>query len=149
MFDENENKVHDLSAEIDEDRKKGKGYTTILANIVGDVRKHDIEKAEKLQTDKKNDSNILRKILKKFGWTDREATTMAEDVSGLKKNDVYEEDIVNLEDLKDDEMKLTVKKKIRGLNKSNVLRLNSKDYLILDIVQQEGKEEVTYHLKAC
>ena len=148
MFDDNENKIQDLSPEVEEDRKKGKGYTTILANIVGDVRKHDIEKAEKLQTEKK-DIGFIRRLLKKLGWSDREASTVAEDISGLKKNDVYEEDVINIEEVKDDEIKLTIKRKIGGLNKDNVLRFNSKDYLILDIIQQEGKEEVTYHLKAC
>ena len=148
MFDDNENKIHDLSPEVEEDRKKGKGYTTILANIVGDVRKHDIEKAEKLQTEKK-DIGFIRRLLKKLGWSDREASTVAEDISGLKKNDVYEEDVINIEEVKDDEIKLTIKRKIGGLNKGNVLRFNSKDYLILDIIQQEGKEEATYHLKAC
>jgi hypothetical protein len=148
MYDDNQNKIHDLSPEVDEDRKKGKGYTTILANIVGDVRKHDIEKAEKLQAEKK-DVGLIRRLLKKFGWSDREASTLAEDISGLKKNDVYEEDVINIEDVKEDETKLTIKRKIGGLNKSSVLRFNSKDYLILDIIQQEDKEEVTYHLKAC
>ena len=148
MFDDNENKIQDLSPEVEEDRKKGKGYTTILANIVGDLRKHDIEKAEKLQTEKK-DTGFIRRLLKKLGWSDREASTVAEDISGLKKNDVYEEDVINIEDVKDNETKLTIKRKIGGFNKSNVLRFNSKDYLILDIIQQEGKEEVTYHLKAC
>ena len=148
MFDDNENKIHDLSPEVEEDRKKGKGYTTILANIVGDVHKHDIEKAEKLQAEKK-DIGFIRRLLKKLGWSDREASTVAEDISGLKKNDVYEEDVINIENVKDDEIKLTIKQKIGGLNKSSVLRFNSKDYLILDIIQQEGKEEATYHLKAC
>ena len=148
MFDDNENRVHDLSPEVNEERKKGKGYTTILANIVGDVRKHDIEKAKKLQTDKK-DTGFVRRLLKKFGWSDKEASTVAEDISGLKKNDIYEEDVIVIEDVKEDETKLTIKRKIGGLNKSSVLRFNSKDYLILDIIQEEGKEEVTYHLKAC
>lgn len=70
MQNDNQNEILDLSHETDEDRKKGKGYTAILANIA------------------------------------------AEDISGI-------------------------------------LRFNSKDYLVLDIIQQEGKEETTYHLKAC
>ena len=149
MQNDNQDKIHDLSAEIDEDRKKGKGYATILANIAGDVHKHDIEKAEKLQAEKRRNSNFIRRLLRKFGWRNKETFDTAEDISGPRKNDVYEEDVINIEDVKDDETKLTIHRKVRGLNKSGILRFNSKDYLILDIIEQEGKEEITYHLKAC
>jgi hypothetical protein len=149
MIDNNENKIHDLSSEVDEDRKKGKGYTTILANIVGDVRKHDIEKAEKLQAKKKKDPSLIRRFLRKIGWSDKEASGMAEDVTGLKKNDVFEEDVLSLEEVKADEIKLTLRKKIGGINRSSILRFNSKDYLVLEIIENKDKEETSYHLKAC
>ena len=85
MNDNDENKAHDLSIDVEEARKKGKGYTTILANIVGDVRKRDIEKAAKLQHKEEKDPGIIKRILKKLGWSDREAATAAEGISGLKK----------------------------------------------------------------
>lgn len=149
MQNDNQNEILNLSPEIDEDRKKGKGYTTILANIAGDVHRRDIEKAEKLQAEKQRGSNFIRRLLKKFRRGNKEASIAAEDISGLKKNDVYEEDVIIIEGAEDDEMKLTIKRKINNLNKSGILRFNSKDYLVLDIIQQEGKEEITYHLKAC
>ncbi len=94
MQNDNQNEILDLSSEIDEDRKKGKGYATILANIAGDVHKRDIEKAEKLQAEKQRGSNFIRRLLKKFGRGNKKTSITAEDISGLKKNDVYEEDVI-------------------------------------------------------
>ena len=142
-----EKKREGISPDVEREIKKGKGYATILANIVGDLRKHDIKKATKLN--EKKEPGIIKKFLKSLGWSYKEAAIMEDEIKGKKHDDIAEKDIVTVETLKENEIRVELVHFIGGINKSDILRFRGKDYFVLDIITSEERKTTTYHLKEC
>jgi len=143
MVDEKERKEEEYIEEIEKERKRGKGYTTILANIVGSLRKESKEK--KTDIDKKEKREIFKKF---FGLFKKEESSEKETIEE-KEDDIEQRDILKIDKIKENEIKVLVSGIIYEIRKGEVVRFKAKDYYVLDVLVDEGKNTTTYHLKAC
>ncbi|HDM37897.1 MAG TPA: hypothetical protein ENG55_02415, partial [Candidatus Omnitrophica bacterium] len=91
MVDEKERKEEEYIEEIEKERKRGKGYTTILANIVGSLRKESKEK--KTDIDKKEKREIFKKF---FGLFKKEESSEKETIEE-KEDDIKQRDILKID----------------------------------------------------
>jgi len=143
MEDEKDRKEEEYTKEVEKERKKGKGYTTILANIVGSLRKESEEK--KTDIDKKEKREIFKRLFGLFKKKEKiEKETIEE-----KEDDIKQRDILKIDKIKENEIKVLVNSIIYGVRKGKVVRFKAKDYYVLDVLVDEEKNTATYHLKAC
>ncbi|MCK5306131.1 MAG: hypothetical protein KAJ66_03275 [Candidatus Omnitrophica bacterium] len=149
MDEKEKEKLSELSPDVEKDMKKGKGYTTILANIVGDIRKRDVEKAVRLKNDKIKAPGLIKKFLKSVGWSEKEAVSIEEEALGEKKDDIARENIVGIEEIKEDELKVEVRHEISGIEEAGVIKFRGRDYMVLSTTTNEQSETFTFHLKGC
>lgn len=139
----------ELSPEVEQDIKKGKGYTTILANIVGDVKKQAAREAQEAAAKKEKKQGFVKRFMKSLGWSNKQAAGMTGAGNQAAGDDIRAEDIISEESIKKNEIKLILSRKIYDANNGSVIKYQNKDYLVLNTEFDTDNKMYTYLLKEC
>ncbi len=124
----------------------GKGMETIMAGLVGDVKRGDIKQ---LRSEYDGDAGEMRKRLKKLGWGKEEAERFIRELEGHVEDDIRKEDIISVTLPKENERVVHVRRKVKGAGAGSVIRFESRDYLVLESSYSEQDQTGQYRLKEC
>ncbi len=124
----------------------GKGMETILAGLVGDVKRDDIKK---LRKDYSGDSEGMRKRLKRLGWGGQEAERFISELEGHAEDDIPKAEVISVTLPKPNERIVHVRRMVPGAQPGSMLRFEGRDYLVVESSEDAAAGTGQYRLKEC
>ena len=128
--------------------RQGKGYNTILAEMVGEAKAQDIEHIMQSKPASADTETYLRKELRKLGYTDTETSIIVKKCTGGKVESFPVEDIINEKSPKPNEKHVTLKKISPDIKASTIVSHDSKEFLVIAIISNSDGTS-TCVLKSC
>ncbi len=124
----------------------GKGMETILAGLVGDVKRDDIKK---LRKEYSGDPEAMRKRLKQLGWGRQEAERFISELEGNAEDDIPKAEVISVTLPKPNERIVHARRAVAGVQPGSMIRFEGRDYLVVE--SSEGPEAGTWQcrLKEC
>ena len=127
--------------------KKGKGYNTMLAEIVRDVKRHDLKVVEKEGKEKKAKRGFFQNAISKLGWGP-DTNRLAKEAAGKKVETFDRHDIIKVDSPKPDERVIRLRKRLPRIDSGSIVIYGAIDYLVLSVRDLEsGITE--YRIKEC
>lgn len=127
--------------------EKGKGYNTMLAEIVKDVKTHDLKMVEKESEKGKAGRGFFQNALSKFGWGP-DTNNLVREAIGEKIETFANHDIIAVDSPKFDEKAIRLRKKLPKIDSGSIVVHGAMDYLVLSVKDLEGGI-TEYRIKRC
>jgi len=143
VFQEDPDELMDETARKME---RGKGYATMMSEIVGDARRKDVKRARKLH-DAGAKTNKIQAFLKKRGWKTGEVELITDEAKGKADAQIADGDVIEKTTPKANERRVRVSTDL-GLKLSHIVQMEDRAWLVVGLDEAEAGT-VWARLKAC
>ena len=143
VFQEDPDELMDETARKME---RGKGYATVMSEIVGEARLKDERRAKKLRAAGAKTSKI-KSFLRKKGWDDKDAAVISGESQATADVTIRDEDIIEIATPKPNERRARVSTDL-GLKVSHIVRMEERMWLVVG-VEGADADTVWARLKPC
>ncbi|GEM_PF-5602731 len=127
--------------------EKGKGYNTMLAEIVKDVKTHDLKMVESEGGASKARRGFFQNALSKLGWGP-DTNMLAKEAIGKRVETFTKHDIIGVDSPKIDEKLIRLRKRLPKIDSGSIVVHGAMDYLVLSVRNLEGGI-TEYRIKGC
>jgi hypothetical protein len=146
-------KIEDIDAEVEdqgifEQMRRGKGYNTILAEMVGEKLETDVAGILERKPKQEKTQLFLKKELRKLGYDETESDIIVNRFAGNRVESFPKDIVVVEKSPKPNELHVTLKEPVKRIKTSSLVCHNNQDYLVVAI-KDEPAGTTTYILKVC